>query len=83
MLDDVSKERKGARDSGQTPRVNLESPFNPTCMFLGGGKKPEVPGANPHILGENKAGIQTRNPPLPGSGDGANHRAADEALLIC
>jgi len=52
-----------------TPRVDLESPVNLSCMFLGGGRKPEYP---ERAHGENiPAGIWTKN--LSAWGDGANH----------
>ena len=35
-----------------TPRVNVESQMNLTCMFLDGGRKPEYPEI-PRIHGEN------------------------------
>ena len=45
-----------------TPKDNLESPINLTCMFLDGGRKLEYT-ENPHIHGEN---MQTAHRKAPG-----------------
>jgi len=41
-----------------TPGLNLESPINPTCIFLGGRRRPEYQETHTHAQGENANSTQ-------------------------
>ena len=61
-----------------TPRNNLESPINLTCMFLGGGRKLEYHRKPKHTWGEHTNSTQKGPSRYSGTlllrGDSASHR---------